>query len=231
MSYTLGAGGSSGSRSKGFRVLAAMRESLSAFAETKPLHELFDDVWYGPELDAAVQLELGDEYTQLQGAIADANDAIAALSNEASQSDRDDADQALEDAMKAYEDKVDELVAASRAAAEQEQAAEEASSEASEEVSEEVAEEVAEQASEQASEDASKDASEDASEEEAEEEESSGMSVGAIVGIIGGVAGVGILAAIMIVVCKPASGGQSASGYSSLSTNDLWDRNRFAPSY
>ena len=183
-------------------MLPAVRESSSSFAESKPLHEIFDSN-DAKALEDAVAKELGGDYIKLKSAIVAADAAIDALAADASQSQKEDADQALEDALKAFDGKVMELVSASRAAATSSEPAEPAESAES---------------------------SEPADEEKVEE--SSGMSTGAIVGIaVGSVAGVGLIAAVIVVLaCKGQTGGRSGK-YSQLSSNELWDRNRFAPSY
>lgn len=206
VSYTLGADTSlTGSRSSGFEVLPAVRQISPMFA--RAIHEIYDSN-NALALEAAAAAKLGDEFTQLKGAIVKANKALAGLSSDASLEQKADADQALEDALDSYNKRVKALVDASRA--------KHAGSRSY----------------------ATSDTTSDTETEEEKEEDSSEWGIGIWIAIVGG--SVAVLAAIFgVLVCvigrdkKQNNSGSSGSSvkFSRLSTNDLWDRNRFAPSF
>jgi hypothetical protein len=207
VSYTLGADTSltSGSRSSGFEVLPAVRQISPMFA--RAIHEIYDSN-NALALEAAAAAKLGDEFTQLKGAIVKANKALAGLSSDASLEQKADADQALEDALDSYNKRVKALVDASRAKHDGSRSY------------------------------ATSDTTSDTETEEEKEEDSSEWGIGIWIAIVGG--SVAVLAAIFgVLVCvigrdkkqnNSVSSGSSVK-FSRLSTNDLWDRNRFAPSF
>merc|ERR1712100_756491 len=256
VSYSFGSNEDSGSG--GFRVLPASRHSSGAFSNI-PLYELYDNLQslcssddyetngcYDAEgiflnaVDPLVQQKTWDAVSKAEDAYFEADIAYTVCVNNAEgdcselKTTWEDADTAVSDAWIVVYDERFAAVEASRPVNEPDTVVTDDSNEIESDDSDEIESDDSGDSSDDSS-DASGDVEADpVADAPSPSEDTAALDAGTIAGIaVGSLAGFGIIVALVIFCGKSVSGRggrASRSGYAPISTDNLWDRNRFAPS-